>query len=142
MSLPIRVYVAGKFTRYEEVRALIDALPEGCVVTHDWTRTEEFDEDGHPKADDTEVPSERLAMHAINDLRGVRSADLLILIGDENLCGAMAEVGAALVLGIPVWVVGPCRYTIFWELPDVGRLPDVEATIEELDAALEVLHAL
>jgi hypothetical protein len=141
----LRVYVAGKFHRYEEVRALIDALPDGCVVTHDWTRTEEFDEDGKPNfspGEEADIPRDQIMMHAANDIRGVRTADLLILIGDEKLCGALIEVGAAMAYGIPIWVVGPTRWTIFWEIPSVDRFPDVESTLRELNAALELVQTL
>ncbi len=43
----MNVYVAGRFRKYQEVRAVIDRLKEnGHTITHDWTRTEEFDKNG------------------------------------------------------------------------------------------------
>lgn len=56
-------------------------------------------------------------MHAGDDIRGVRTADLVVAIADEPLCGALIEIGAALVLGVPVWIVAPWRWTVFWRHP-------------------------
>ena len=125
----MRIYVAGRFTHYERCRALMDALTdEGHTITMDWTRTDEFGPDGHPKhtehgkAAPTTIPQERLARHALNDIQGCVTAELVVVLADEVLTGALIELGAALAAGVPVWVCAPYRWTIFWEHPLVTVL--------------------
>ncbi len=113
-----RIYVAGRFRRYEECRALMDDLVAvGHTITHDWTRTEEFGDDGHPKATDGDLDRYAQRCHAVDDLRGVRTADMLVVLAHDSLCGGLIEVGAALAYGVPVWICDPWRHTIFWHHP-------------------------
>jgi hypothetical protein len=113
------------------MRTLMDQLTAaGHVVTHDWTRTEEFGEDGHPAfADESGIPKERLAMHAADDVRGVRTADLVVAVADTPLCGALIEIGVALAVGVPVWVVAPWRWTIFWEHDLVRTFHSIDGVV-------------
>jgi hypothetical protein len=139
---PMRVYVAGRFTHYERCRALMDELAAtGHTITHDWTRTEEFGDDGHPvfeAKDESGIPPERLAMHAQDDVRGVRTADLVVVLADDQLCGALIEIGCALAYDVPVWVVAPWRWTIFWEHPLVDRFETVDEVRDLLGAAARI----
>lgn len=135
-----RVYVAAKFQEYESARRLMDAFTAGgYTITHDWTRTQEFDESGHPiAADPNDMPPEIIKMHAENDVRGVRNADFLVVLGDADLCGALIEVGIALALRIPIYVIKPKRWTIFYGM-DEFVLVDHEDDVRFL-FGLEVLN--
>lgn len=128
----MRIYVAGRFRRYERCRALIDDLSTaGHQITHDWTRNEEFGRDGHPLvADDQSIPRDRQAVLAADDIAGCASADLLVVIADEPLCGALIELGVALANEVPVWVIAPWRWTIFWGHPLV-RIWEMEEDVRE-----------
>jgi hypothetical protein len=135
----MRVYVADRFSHYERARRFMDALTiAGHTVTHDWTRTEEFGPDGHPAFGDkaeSGIPKDRLAMHAEDDIRGVRTADLIVVLADEVLTGALIELGVALAFGVRVWVCAPYRWTIFWEHPLVEVLPDEQEALARLGVA-------
>jgi hypothetical protein len=133
---PLRVYVAGRFTQYERLRAVMDAVTEeGYAVTHDWTRTEEFGVDGHPLVHEQgrrPAEADSYAHHSEDDIRGCRTADAVLAIADEPLTGGLIEIGAALAYGVPVVVVAPWRWTVFWEHPLVK-------VVSTLDDALGVL---
>jgi hypothetical protein len=137
----MRIYVAGRFSQYERCRAVMDALTAaGHMITMDWTRTDEFGADGHPKhtehgtAAPTTIPAERLVGHALNDIEGCRSTDLVVVLADEVLTGALIEIGAALASGVRVWVCAPYRWTIFWEHPLVEVLPNEHEALARLGA--------
>ena len=134
----VRIYTASRFSNYERVRKLnADLRSLGYEITHDWTTTDEF-VDGHPKvkaeADLSEADRRR---HAVNDLRGVRTADLLIFLAEDGeFCGSLIEFGAAAALGIQAWIVAPWRTSIFWSLPNVTVLPDERTVLRTLIGGL------
>lgn len=122
-----RIYVAGRFRRYEECRALMDDLTDaGYIITHDWTRSDEFDGSGHPHGADEKMGCREQRDYALDDLEGVRTADLLVVLAHDSLCGALIEVGAALASGIPVWVCDPWRHTVFWHHPLVSVMSELD----------------
>lgn len=93
----MRVYVAGKFgpatnARVREVHATL--IEAGHTITYDWTT----DQDGGGTA-----------QQAINDMHGVLTADVFVLVAEDHsvvYCGAVAELGMALGAGLPVYVLG------------------------------------
>ena len=89
------VYVAGKWEDKERVRAVMEELiATGHRVTHDWT---------------TEEGSDSYTERALNDLRGVWFADALVIVAVNTELpyrGTLVELGAALALGKPVYVIG------------------------------------
>ncbi len=104
-----RIYVAGKFEDVDRVRAVQEVLREaGHTITLDWTR----DDDGFT------------AVQAYRDLLAVQKAEILVFVAYEKLQfkGAYVEMGAALILGKPVYVLGDgideCLFTM---LPQVHR---------------------
>lgn len=112
-----RIYVATSTKNVElarELKQAIRSLP-GREVTHDWTGTDHIFDTSLDEGDD--AFAKKIA--AINDLRGVRTADLLIYLGHDLCFGANIELGAALAYGIEVWVVGPVRGSVFFELDQV-----------------------
>lgn len=102
----LKVYVASKFEEKERVREVMNLLRAvGHEITHDWTQVEQFT---------------RLA--AMKDLRGVTDADVLVGIFEKPLKykGAYVELGAALALGKPVYILGDAaRKCIFLKHPNV-----------------------
>lgn len=129
----MRIYVAGRFGRYERCRALMDDLASaGHEITQDWTRGEHFDEDGHPRTEDENIPREQQAALARGALDGVARAELVVVIADEPLCGALIEFGCAVAHGVPVWVIAPWRWSVFWTHPLVTVWADENAARDRL----------
>lgn len=132
----MKVYVMCRFSQYERVRAFCDDLrAAGHTVTHDWTRTDEFDENGHPHhVAEGDLAPDVAARFAMDDLRGVRSADLCVFLaedaGEGGFCGALIEFGTATANAVPVIVVAPWRPSIFWHLPGV-EVVESEATARD-----------
>jgi nucleoside 2-deoxyribosyltransferase len=131
----LRVYVASRFKNYEAVRDFAEhCRAEGFVVTYDWTLTDAFDENGvviDPKG----VPDnpKRARYFSELDLRGVRTADALVLLGQPDMKGAWVETGAALALGIPVIAVEPLPACIFTSLAILAA---------DLDQAMDTLRSM
>lgn len=114
----MRIYVAGKYSpatnaRVREIHAMLIAA--GHTITHDWTA-------------DSEVSTTQ----AMNDLNGVLTADAFVLVAESHdvvYCGAVAELGMALAIGLPVYVLGDALDTkrdvqgscIFMKLPTLNR---------------------
>lgn len=123
----MNVYVASKFQRKEDVRALQKALVEnGHAISADWTT--------HEYAD---VPKEELPAFlrkcAMEDLWGVLDADMLVLLPDETAGAHFTELGIALGLCIPVIVMGhdPEKHArnIFYNLSALVFVKDIEGVL-------------
>lgn len=135
----MNIYVGATFSRYLEARSVMDALTAvGHKVTHDWTRTDAFGEDGHPHpgtAGGYDLPSIKQRVHAEEDLFAVEEADLLLILAQQASCGWPVEIGMALAFGMAdVWVVEPFKPTVFWHLPQVRVFDDVATPLRELGA--------
>lgn len=119
----MKIYVGATFARYLEARAVMDALTgAGHSITHDWTRTRAFGDDGHPlpgTAGGYELDPEDGARHALADITAVRDADLLLMLAQVPSCGWPVETGIGIALGKTIWLVAPFKYTVFWDLPSV-----------------------
>lgn len=90
------VYVAGKFEEADLVRKIQNGiLTNGFGITHDWTY-----EDMSKAVPGYEEEYRRKCASA--DLRGVKQARAVVLLPHINMQGAYIEVGAALILEIPV----------------------------------------
>ncbi len=105
----MRIYVASKYEEKAYVSEIMDALRKaGHVITYDWTTNEQVNE-----------------AQARADMNGVRSAEALVLIAEKDLnyCGALVELGIALGLRIPIFVVGKALNDrcIFMRLPEIRR---------------------
>lgn len=144
----MRIYLAGRYTRREEllgVRDVIEAL--GGEVTARWLNGDhQIDDGGKPIGDNGEalVEGEELrsgetfserdrsdrasylrAKFARDDVEDVERADVLIAFTEEprssaSRGGRHVELGIALALGKRVIVVGP-RENVFCWLPEVER---------------------
>ena len=92
----MRIYGVGKFEEQERMRIVMRVLlKHDYIITFDWT-DEENVVDYHP------------VRNAIQDLRGVATADALIVLLEKeyNYKGLWVEVGAALISGTPVYRIG------------------------------------
>lgn len=127
----MRVYVAGKFERVAEVREIQERLrADGHEIVADWT--------GHSAAGLSGVALEDyLRDCAESDAAGVKVADALVLLHDDNCRGGFTEFGIALGAGKLVAVIGgrtaaPTRGPIFYFSRDVHHF----GTAEEVAAWL------
>ena len=122
----MKFYVAGKWQDRFLVEQVIDKLEElGHSITEDWT-THEFGPDG--------VIGD-LQEFAVADIEGVKIADALciLLLTERNYKGAWVEMGGALTLSKPVYVIGSKGDScIFMNHPLVIKLDSVEEFIERI----------
>ena len=70
-----------------------------------------------------ELPHEDHQVYALRDIEDVRAADILVLFTDPTKtifrAGRHVEFGMAIILGIPILVVGGEYENIFHHLPQV-----------------------
>lgn len=127
---PLRVYVAGaSVERAERAIPAIRMLREaGVAITHDWTV--DIDEAAGAANSDADVPEEVRHRCAMEDARGVSTADYVLLLApnERGSSGAWVELGLAIGLGVPVLVAGPKNgRTIFTSLAAARFATDAEA---------------
>lgn len=134
-SNKVRVYTASKFENYKLVREVNDIIrDEGWgEITYDWTLTDEFDKNGNFLGF-TRIPEERRKLYAYKDKRGVMTADALIFIADKDGRGAYWECGLADAKGIPIVVVNPSNYCIFYEGDNVIVVDNITEAINHVRA--------
>lgn len=112
----MKFYIATKF---ENKQAVADAITElieaGHEVPYDWSSAQVKDEE-----------------QARNDVEGVRTADALIGIFDADYAykGAIAEIGMAIILGKPIFIIGNwLDNMIFMYLTNVKKVNSVREVI-------------
>ncbi len=122
----IRVYVAGKWQDRTKIRLWYALLKElGYEITCDWTAHE------YPGEDEANLLEE----YAVADIEGVQDCDLLLAVFEEDLHyrGALVEMGAALALKKPVWILGHSQDScIFTNHPLVCTFGDVDRLVSAL----------
>lgn len=136
----MNVYVASAFQDFERTRAAHKALRDaGITVTHDWTQyVERYPNDDAP---DAEKP-----VHAKEDVDGVRSADVVLVLTPEDKtrgAGVWIEMGAALALDIPVVIAGAqrdrnvfCRLALAQSRTDANAIETTIASCRALAAGI------
>ena len=132
----MKFYVASRFTNYTTVRTVVDhlTLMMNHRCTYDWTRTPQFNGLGVLVVPESSLTQKQKADHAYADLQGALEADVIVLLCKPDMAGSFIEVGLALSRGAQVYVIGGCRPTIFWALPNVTRFAVVEHLYQHLDA--------
>jgi len=119
----LKIYVAGKWQERDLIREIMKSLRDlGHEITCDWTDHE------YP----TENIKEKLAKYAVIDIEAVTACDVLIFYAENNLpyAGAFCEMGAALALGKPVFIVGEgIDSCIFTNHPLVMKIGSSEVTL-------------
>lgn len=117
----MRVYVAGKWELRDRVQTIMhDLTLFRHVITYDWT-----------------VVEQESSTQAVKDAEGVQTADVLVLIAEEDVpyAGALVELGIAIGCGIPVFVLGNAPITrrcIFMKHPLVYFIDDITQLIDWL----------
>lgn len=136
----MKVYVASAFDDHARTRAAQKALRDaGITITHDWTQyVEVYPTDDAPDAD--------RAVHAKEDLDGVRAADVVLVLTPEDKsrgAGVWIEMGAALALDIPVVIAGAqrdrnvfCRLALAQSVTDAVAIETTIASCRALAAGI------
>ncbi len=124
----MRVYVAARFGRKEEVRRIYDLLKEkGHEITADWTVHRPI----KPYGENPRMSG----AYAEEDVRGVLDADVFLMIGDGGGTGLHVELGAAiasyLLRGRPkIYVAG--EGSMFYFHPAVNRVRTVDELLKSI----------
>lgn len=121
----MKVYIAARFSRQHEVAACADSLEAaGITVTSRWFRG------GHEwvGTPDEEIPVERNAQFAVEDLEDLNAADVLVCLTESPRSGPArggrhVEFGYALAKGMPTLCVEH-RENVFYCLPQVVYVSD------------------
>lgn len=130
VSAKMEFYVAGRFSRKEEVREVYKLLKEkGHKITADWTL--------HRSIQPYEQNQETASEFAVEDLEGVLKADVFMLLADaEKSTGVYVELGAAItsfvVTGKPIVYVVDESPSLFVYHPAVRRKRSVEEVLNEV----------
>lgn len=127
----MKIYVAAKFEEAQRVQRVYETLrARGFTITHDWTT-----EDASLYEGEAKLAYKRQC--AINDYHGVKNADAMLVLNHALLYGGAAEMGMAIALEKPVYVVGSdIRENIFFHLgpPYVMICPSLPDAIMHLVA--------
>jgi len=92
----MKIYIAGKYQEREFISRMMDTLRDaGHEITTEWTSHEYATPEIH-------------ASYAVDDIRGVQECDIYIgiFLNEHRYRGALCELGAALALGKPCWILG------------------------------------
>lgn len=133
----LSVYVAGaSVERKERAQPVIEVLRRaGYDISHDWTQA--VDMHGANNEHGTLTPEE-LSACAYEDLWGVKTADIFILLAPKKpSTGAWAELGIALLSGVSIYVAGKCDQCIFTWLPQCERFETDEELVEFLTKRMQ-----
>ena len=125
------VYVSGRARDLDEAKAIIDAFETaGHTITFDWTCIDVI----KPYLGNVEhnQPIARAMIDA------AKEAEVFVLLWDENLLGALIELGAFMGKGSAhtervAYIIGPReRFSIFDTLPQVRHCESIHEVLEEL----------
>jgi hypothetical protein len=134
-------YVGGTFTRYEEVRAVIDRLTAlGHECAYDWTRSvNDFSVTGDMLASNqggyvmmdhwpTEAQKEVDAVRRVGDALG-----FCVFLGEQASLGWPTEFGMAIAFGVPrIAIVNPFKTTVFAALSQVYIAASVDDAVDSI----------
>jgi nucleoside 2-deoxyribosyltransferase len=121
----MRFFVSGKFGAEKKAKEAMRALQNvGHEITLDWTKF------GDLRPYDRNSSTSREA--AIAEAKGIREADVLVIMADSEGVGMYIELGIAIGLEIPIRVIPDIEsYTIFFHHPLVKRVKNIEEVIKE-----------
>jgi nucleoside 2-deoxyribosyltransferase len=96
----VKIYVAGASIAWQEARAVMDRIRgHGHEITYDWTKNvEEYG----CNVDDPELRIKLVDA----DVKGVRKADMLVLLTQHQSIGKWIEFGVAVAMSKPVMFLG------------------------------------
>ena len=141
--MSLKVYVAGRISRQEEIRAIHAQLREaGLEITHDWTWTAAITNDqeaGEFRKREYVGMNPKYHTEADEDLNAVIEADIFIVLTDENGTGIYVEMGAAFagqkIRNKPqlMYAIGPhFSRMLFYQHRAVQRVSSVEEILSDL----------
>jgi hypothetical protein len=119
----MRIYLCGRYSRRDELRAIREQLvADGHVVTSRWLDTEWNETEREGQVYSSAAPPAYRQQHAVADMEDVAACDLLIAFTEPPRSGGRGgrhvEFGAALALRKRLMVVG-CRENLFCHHPRV-----------------------
>lgn len=128
----MKIYIAARFDKKEEVRGLQKMLSEkGHEISADWTL--------HKPIKPYDQNQEIAASYAIEDVDGVKDCDVFILLTDEAGTGMYVELGVAILShlqsGKPkIYAVGErISRSMFYFHPSVNRRENIGQVLKELE---------
>ena len=114
---PPRIYLAAPWINKVEALAAQQAFEDaGYRTTSRWI-TAHSDEDTN------------LTEQAVQDLEDILQADILVILNLDKSEGKATEMGFALGMGMPVILIGDTSRNIFYHLPQIVRVDNVEEAI-------------
>jgi len=124
----MKIYVASKWEEHDTVKKImIELEAAGHVITCDWT---------DHKYPQTDIQKE-LSRYAIDDINGVRNADIVIVYALNTTYtyrGAIGEMTAAIALGKPVYLIGhSVDECIFSNHPLVRRASSINEILKQYE---------
>jgi len=121
----MKFFVSGKVGVEESVRQVMKALQDaGHEITFDWTTIE------HLRPYDENPAACREA--AIKESRGVKDADVFIVLAHDCGVGMYVELGIAIACGVPVRIVSDAESrTMFFHHPLVKKVNNLEQVLKE-----------
>ncbi len=138
---PLKVYLAAPYLMKDEIQARAEELrASGIVVTSSW-----LTEPHAPSTQMADITPEQHRTYAIQDMKDVRAADILVFWTDPTKtiirAGRHVEFGVALGIGltrkIPIFVVGTEYENIFHYMPQVTHFDSWEK-VKDLLCAMAV----
>lgn len=126
----MKVYVTSKYENYLAVREAQALLREhGFDISYDWTKAH----DEFPKLTSAVQRDVYQLEQAKRDLKGALEADFQLCLGHEKIRGGMVELGVALAIGCPIFIVDArlCD-NVFFHLPQVKKCPSVGHAVGEI----------
>jgi len=129
------IYIAGSTVNIEFLRTMKQRLVyDGHPVNSSWLKT------AH-QYDDPACTPEHMAAEAPRDVVEIAEADLFIMDRTKKSWGKDTEMGMALVLRCPVWLVGQAPYkNVFFSMAS-RKLPNWCAVFKALQGTTAAAEA-
>jgi nucleoside 2-deoxyribosyltransferase len=118
----MKIYIAGKLGEEGAIQELMDSFRKaGHEITFDWTKT--------PHLKPFEENFEASRKCAMDEVRGVKDAEAMVLLYNSKGTGMFVELGVALGNDIPIYAVveNPPVKTSFLYHPMIRILPNIDA---------------
>lgn len=121
----MKFFVSGKVGVQNDAKSAMKTLQDaGHQITFDWTTIE------HLRPYDKNSSASREA--AIQESRGVKDADVLVIIAHNKGVGMYVELGIAIGVGIPIRIVTDVESrSMFFHHPLVKRVNSIDEVIKE-----------
>jgi hypothetical protein len=128
---PLRFYTPGKAGSGEPTARSVVTL----LTSRGWQRALDWTDIKVQKPYLDHMGANRPAAEAMK--AAAAASDLVVLVPDEDVFGALIETGVAIAFGAQVAVLGASRQSIFWCLPGVHLVEDLDgmnSLVDEIEA--------